>query len=66
MLFFLFILLIAVVLGVFYGVRNRNKPVPANVSKPISFKQNQFKEELAMEEEETKIIKERVKICRNS
>jgi hypothetical protein len=29
MLFFLLILLIAIVAGVIYGVRNRNKPAPA-------------------------------------
>lgn len=58
MLFFLFILLTAVVVAVIYGVkvRPRNKPVPAYVSKPKAFTQNQFKEEFAMEKE-TKVIK---------
>ena len=50
----------AVVIGVIYGVRNRNKPAPAYVGKPKPFTQNQFKEELAMEKE-TKVIKEKVK-----
>jgi hypothetical protein len=49
----------AVVIVGIYGVRNRNKPTPAYVSKPKSFKQNQFKEEFGMEIE-TKVIKEKV------
>jgi hypothetical protein len=57
--FFLFILLMAVVIAVIYGVRNRNKPTPAYVSKPKSFTQNQFQEEFGIEKE-TKVIKEKV------
>src|SRR4051794_32488920 len=59
MLFSLFILLTADVIAVIYGVRNRNKPASAYVSKPKSFPQNQLKEEFAMEKE-TKVIKEKV------
>src|SRR4051794_9095651 len=59
MLFFLFILFMAIVGAVIYRVRNRHKPAPAYVSKPKSFTQNQFKEEFGMEKE-TKVIKEKV------
>ena len=49
----------AVVIAVIYGVRNRNKPTPAYISKPKSFTQNQFQEEFGIEKE-TKVIKKRL------
>jgi hypothetical protein len=65
MLFFI-VLLSAIAIGViFFMGKKKNDPIPAIVrSKPLS--SNHFKEEFAMEEKETKIIKERVKTAENA
>jgi DNA repair exonuclease SbcCD ATPase subunit len=64
MLIFIILLLAIAIWGIFMRRRN-NKPVPA-IEEPKPFLKNQFKEEFAMEEKETKIIKERVKTAENA
>jgi hypothetical protein len=65
MLFFI-VLLLAIAIGViFFMGKKKNNPIPAIVT-PKPFSNNHFKEEFALEEKETKIIKERVKSAENT
>lgn len=64
MLIFIVLLLTIAIWGIFMRRRN-NKPV-SSIEETKPFLNNQFKEEFAMEEKETKIIKEKVKTAENA